>query len=55
MDFEPPQSASQQERQKETLDDNARKFVVKAIDPEFLKENGASSFATGIWAISCVP
>jgi hypothetical protein len=29
---------------KETLDDNARKFIVKAVDPEFLKENGASSF-----------
>ncbi len=29
---------------REALDDNARKFIVDAIDPEFLKENEASSF-----------
>lgn len=28
----------------EVLGDNARKFVVDAIDPKFLEENGASSF-----------
>jgi hypothetical protein len=32
------------------LDDNARKFVVEAIDHEFLEENGASSFTlTADW------
>lgn len=29
---------------KEILDDNARKFIVEAIKPKFLKDNGASSF-----------
>jgi hypothetical protein len=29
---------------KEKLDDNARKFVIKALDPEFLETNGVSSF-----------
>lgn len=44
MDLEPSTQTPQQERQKEVLDDNARKFVVGGIDPEFLKENGATAF-----------
>lgn len=31
-------------KKKETLDDNARKFIVEAIDLKFLKDNRASSF-----------
>lgn len=31
-------------KNKETLDDNARKFIVEAIDSRFLEENSASSF-----------
>lgn len=34
----------QLERNKETLEDNARKFVVESIDSIFLKDNRASSF-----------
>lgn len=33
---------------KEVLDDNARKFVVGVMNPEFLKENGASSFTLAV-------
>lgn len=29
---------------KESMEDNARKFIVQAIDPNFLKENNASSY-----------
>lgn len=31
-------------KKKETLDDNARKFIVEVIDSRFLEENSASSF-----------
>jgi len=32
------------EQQKEILDDNARKFVVAALEPAFLERSGASAF-----------
>lgn len=31
-------------KKKEVLDDNARKFIARAIDPQFLNEHKASSF-----------
>lgn len=45
MSFEPPsQSTPEHEKQKEVLDDNARKFVAEPLDPAFLEENGATPF-----------
>lgn len=45
MNFEPPtQPTPEQEKSKEVLDDNARKFVAEVIDATFLEENGVTSY-----------
>ena len=41
MSLESPQNSPEK---KEVLDDNARKFTVDIIDPEFLQKNNARSF-----------
>ncbi|MDB5177690.1 MAG: hypothetical protein JWO61_73 [Candidatus Saccharibacteria bacterium] len=45
MDFDAQtQPIPEHEKQKEVLDDNARKFVTEPLDRAFLKENGAIPF-----------